>query len=117
MHVDAEKRDDGTFDVWVSGEGFELDALGAFLESLREFSGEEESTFLTLPVVRDLEDPELMAELDSRLAAVRDGTAKTVTLEEVLAQLKWDHLDSGRSEESDEVPVEGERSGVGGDNG
>jgi len=102
MHVDALKRDDGTFDIRLDCEGFEVEALGAFLEALHEFSeGGDGETFLTMPVVRELEDPELMAELDRRMASVRDGTAKTLTLEEVLDQLKWDQLEPAESPESD----------------
>jgi hypothetical protein len=91
LYVHAVKQPDGTFNVGLEGEGFDDDALRLFLDALRTYNEVAEDTFMTFPVVRELEDPELMAELDRRIQAIKDGTAKLISADEMLAgfQAKW----------------------------
>ena len=86
MWISAEKQKDGKYSVIALGRNYSAAALGRLFDTLQ--MNAEDNTFMTFPVIRELEDPELMAELDRRIKSIEDGTDKAIPLEDVLKMLK-----------------------------
>lgn len=86
VYAVVEKADDGTYTTVIVCKNFDQASLGNLLDTLSDEG--DESTFVDLPVIRELEDPDFMAELDRRIASIDDGTTKTYSMEEVFERLR-----------------------------
>lgn len=82
----TEKQNDGNYTTVIVCKNYNLELLGSLIDLLGDQS--DESTFVDLPVIRELEDPDLMKELDRRIASIKDGTTKTYSMEEVFERLR-----------------------------
>lgn len=65
-----EKGDDGLFSATFQCSGFTVEHLGKIIEAIEDAA--EENTFFTMPVIRELEDPALVAKLDERLESIKN---------------------------------------------
>src|SRR5271170_3633620 len=70
----------------ITGEGWDAPSLGRLFDVIQSVA--DERTFVVFPVIRELENPELMKVLDERLKAVKYGTAETVPWDEVMKKLR-----------------------------
>ena len=89
FHVAVSKKSPRArkFDIHIEGSGFKPEDLRILFNLLRDFASESD-TFATFPVIRELEDPELMKKLDKIMADVRSGKAKLTPWEDVKAELR-----------------------------
>jgi len=85
LWISAEKKR-GRYSVLITGEGWDAPSLGRLFDVIQSVA--DERTFVVFPVIRELENPELMKVLDERLKAVKDGTAETVPWDEVMKKLR-----------------------------
>ena len=81
----TEKADDGTYTTVIVCKDFDFVALGELFDVLEDEVSE--TTYVDLPVIRELQDPNFMEELDRRVASVKDGSTKTYSWEEVFGKL------------------------------
>ena len=86
IYAMTEKADDGTYTTVIVCKDFDLVALGELFDVLEDESSE--TTYVDLPVIRELEDPKFMEELDRRIASIKDGSEKTYSMEEVMERLR-----------------------------
>jgi hypothetical protein len=84
LHVDAAKNG-SVYDLSIQGGGLTAAHL-ELLFSLLEIWSDGADALVTFPVIRELEDPALMATLDKRVADVRSGKVKTLPWDEVKAR-------------------------------
>lgn len=88
IYAMTEKQDDGTFTTVIVCRNYDVASLSDLFNSLKDEA--DLSVHLDLPVIRELEDPEFMAELDRRVEDVQNGTIKTSSWEELIASIDMD---------------------------
>ena len=87
LQVFAKKDKRATYTVEIHGHGYTLALLRTLFAALERHEALHEDLLVTFPVVRELEDPKLMAELDRRLSDLKSGKAKTIPWADVKAEL------------------------------
>jgi len=83
--VSAEKAENGRYSFIVTGRDYDAESLGRLFDLLED-SGDEQ-TFMTFPVIRELENPELLRVLDQRIAEIESGKTKSIPWKEVRKKL------------------------------
>jgi hypothetical protein len=63
----------------IRGSGYSPSALGKLFDAIENTQSDD--TLMTFPVIRELEDPKLMAQIDKSIADIESGKSKTVSWE------------------------------------
>lgn len=75
----------GKYTIEIHGQGFTAKQVGALFEAIQ--TTQDDDALMTFPVIRELEDPKLMARLDKAVADIKSGKVKTIPWEEVKKEL------------------------------
>lgn len=74
LQVFAKKDKRATYPVEIHGHGYTAALLRTLFAALERHQELHEELLVTFPVIREPEDPKLMAELDRRMADLKSGT-------------------------------------------
>jgi hypothetical protein len=87
LQVFAQKDKRATYTLEIHGHGYTAALLRTLFAALERHQELHDDLLVTFPVIRELEDPKLMAELDRRMADVKSGKTKTIPWKDVKAKL------------------------------
>jgi hypothetical protein len=77
LHIDANNVN-GKYNISIIGEGFDTTDLEKLFDHMQILSEDDSDYIITYPVIRELEDPDFMDEMDRRIDDIKNGNVKTV---------------------------------------